>query len=227
MELMMGGWRRARLRGGSQGHHISVDHTGIDHINICCQVTPTLTPDSSYARIMWELLSKSPLPTPEILLADVQGQAACFHSPLEKQGLMRREGILLRLSPLLCTIRKSLGFLREWSILVYQVTLIKSSFSGANLNVRSSPQQGNDQSWYHLKIFFFSKTLFHLTLPFPLLVSWPSFRFCTSRLPFSLSKLKETGKCLGSFDTGGIKYSCQSEAASARHNQPPKFRRVV
>ena len=74
--------------------------------------------------------------------------------------------------------------------------------------------------------FFFLQKHCCISSCLSLFVFWPSLLFCTSGLS-SLSELKETSKCLDSFDTGSVKRSGRSEAASARHYQPPKFRTVV
>lgn len=120
----------------------------------------------------------------------------CFHSLIERQGLIRI-GVPLRPSPLWCG-SGSLGLLSKGNILAYKVTLIKSSFSRETLNVRSGPQWGNEQSWY--LFFCFAEALYYLILPFSLLSS--CLPLCSAYPDsLSLSELKGTSWCLGSPDT--------------------------
>lgn len=64
----------------------------------------------------------------------------CFHSLIERQGLMRR-GVPLRPSPLLYG-PGSLRLLSEGNIFAYKVTLIKSSFSRKILKCQIRPSVG-------------------------------------------------------------------------------------
>lgn len=70
------------------------------------------------------------------------------------------------------------------------------------MSIRPGSQRGNEQSRYCFSFdCCFTEGLFHLTLPFSLLVFMSSPLFHTSRCSRSLSKLKGTSKCLGSSDS--------------------------